>query len=416
MPIVYPVDRLVLGVPDDAGAVLVTVDADIDIYADEDCTTLAGVTTFAGDPIAGSRLSIAGVAVPRFRDPLDRPVLYARPAGAAGTGTPIFPEPGQLYGDVLDAIVAAGELLDAETAARVAGDDALTAAIVAESAARVATDANHGGRIADLEADLAAETAARATADGNETAARVAGDNALNSLVGDLAVDLANEADFRVAGDNAEAAARVAAVAVVQADVDGHEANVANPHAVTAVQVGAMPAVAQSENYMLWTPGWYYNPPGGLGTTQPAESEGRYELFVVPRAVTVDRIGIHVTTAGTAGAVVRLGIYLDNGNLLLDAGTVDATTTGWKEIAIDQALPAGLVFPIAVVQGGAISRPQLRSLSGYSMGIGFADAASVIGAGGSGYAVSPIAGALPAVGLAVTTGVSAVRIALRRKP
>jgi hypothetical protein len=68
--------------------------------------------------------------------------------------------------------------------------------------------------------------------------------------------------------------------------------------------------------------------------------------FVIPRPITVDRIGVTVTTAATSG-VLRLGIYNNGtnnypGSLVLDAGTIDASTTGWKEIIISQSLATGV--------------------------------------------------------------------------
>lgn len=66
--------------------------------------------------------------------------------------------------------------------------------------------------------------------------------------------------------------------------------------------------------------------------------------FDVANTITIDRIGIEITTA-FAAAVYRLGIRNDDGGypgaLLLDAGTIDASTTGFKEITISQLLSAG---------------------------------------------------------------------------
>jgi len=71
--------------------------------------------------------------------------------------------------------------------------------------------------------------------------------------------------------------------------------------------------------------------------------------FPVPRPITLDRIAIYVTTAGGAGAEMRLGMYNDGVNLypaglLLDAGVIDATTTGIKAIIINQALAKGMYW------------------------------------------------------------------------
>jgi hypothetical protein len=73
---------------------------------------------------------------------------------------------------------------------------------------------------------------------------------------------------------------------------------------------------------------------------------------------TADRIGIEVTTAGTAAVSVhRLGIWADSGGvpgtLLVDAGTVATDSTGLKEVTISQALAANTLYWLGVVQQGA---------------------------------------------------------------
>lgn len=73
---------------------------------------------------------------------------------------------------------------------------------------------------------------------------------------------------------------------------------------------------------------------------------------------TADRIGIEVTTAGTASVSVhRIGIWADNngvpGTLLVDAGTVATDSTGLKEVTISQTLAANTVYWLGVVQQGA---------------------------------------------------------------
>jgi hypothetical protein len=64
---------------------------------------------------------------------------------------------------------------------------------------------------------------------------------------------------------------------------------------------------------------------------------------------TYTRIGINMTSGGGASTVARLGIYEVNssgspGPIVLDAGTVDTSTTGMKEITISETLTAGRYF------------------------------------------------------------------------
>lgn len=81
--------------------------------------------------------------------------------------------------------------------------------------------------------------------------------------------------------------------------------------------------------------------------------------FYCSAAQTFDRIGINVTTTGTA-ANARLGIYGSTaafapGALVLDAGTVAVGTTGGKEITISQALTTDTLYWLAIVPDGNVT-------------------------------------------------------------
>jgi hypothetical protein len=71
----------------------------------------------------------------------------------------------------------------------------------------------------------------------------------------------------------------------------------------------------------------------------------RITPFFVPESTSFDRIACNVTTAGTAAALVRMGIYnIADGvtaNLVLDAGDVGADTTGQKDVTIAVTLARG---------------------------------------------------------------------------
>jgi hypothetical protein len=116
----------------------------------------------------------------------------------------------------------------------------------------------------------------------------------------------------------------------------------------------------------------------------------------IPSSVTLDRLSIEVvTTPGGAGSVVRLGIYNHNSatnlpsSLLVDAGTVDTTTTGTKEATISQTLSAGTYWFCAVAQGSASPNPTLRVFVPISSN-------SIMGAGAVGCRYrTGVTGALP---------------------
>ena len=83
----------------------------------------------------------------------------------------------------------------------------------------------------------------------------------------------------------------------------------------------------------------------------------------------MDRIGAEVTVVGTAGAVVRLGIYDDDGSglpgaLVVDAGTIAGTVAAASTITISQAFAnAGWRWLAACVQGAAGTRPTMRMVT-----------------------------------------------------
>jgi hypothetical protein len=145
----------------------------------------------------------------------------------------------------------------------------------------------------------------------------------------------------------------------------------------------------------------YYTSWGGSNT--PGESAAipdtvNYFLrFPVNRACTLDRIGLEITTA-EAATVVRLGIYGDTngkpGTLILDAGTIDSSGTGFLTKTISQAITPGVIWLCACPQGGSAVKWR-TSDSGDAGG-----SASTTGLNASQYArqsfYETVAGALPA--------------------
>ena len=100
-----------------------------------------------------------------------------------------------------------------------------------------------------------------------------------------------------------------------------------------------------------WWPGWYYNTPAGAFSTtnsNPSQLTQQWVPIWVPTETTVDRIGMEITTAAPSARTVTLLIYGTDaatggpGALSLNAGTIDPTTAGVKEITISKALAPGL--------------------------------------------------------------------------
>jgi hypothetical protein len=115
----------------------------------------------------------------------------------------------------------------------------------------------------------------------------------------------------------------------------------------------------------LYTPPFLCSADAAGAITQSTEYAA---MFPVANTVTVDRIGLEVTTQAALN-VVRLGIRQDNnlypGTLLLDAGTIDASGTGFLEIIISQLLAPGIYWVTATLQGGTGAQIRFRSVNPY---------------------------------------------------
>lgn len=107
--------------------------------------------------------------------------------------------------------------------------------------------------------------------------------------------------------------------------------------------------------------GYWYEAKNGAQILNATYAINRMNLLpiFIQESITIDRIGGECFTA-VASSTFRLGIYNSDSNgvpssLLLDAGTIDTSTTGLKSITISQSLTAGLYYLAAAQQGGASS-------------------------------------------------------------
>jgi hypothetical protein len=141
--------------------------------------------------------------------------------------------------------------------------------------------------------------------------------------------------------------------------------------------------------------------PNGTGVTGTwIAGQGYFNSVPVfiNKTVTADRISLNVSGAGTAGAVLRMGIYNSDANyqpstLLLDAGTVAANAIGVKEITINQVLTPGVYWIGAVGQVANVGNCTAYSSSAYT---GMLSMTSYLTQTFTGYQMGPsITGALP---------------------
>jgi hypothetical protein len=149
-----------------------------------------------------------------------------------------------------------------------------------------------------------------------------------------------------------------------------------------------------------YAPGsWVANQAGGQTNGGMSNAWMRASPFFLGQGHTFDRIQIEVTTAGSTGSVVRLGIYSSDPatqkplNLLGDYGTVDCTTTGMKTIVINITLEPGLYWLTAVGQGSPTTVPNTRSKVGTDQMLWGTDMANYTGR--NGYTRNAVPGAFP---------------------
>jgi hypothetical protein len=94
---------------------------------------------------------------------------------------------------------------------------------------------------------------------------------------------------------------------------------------------------------------WYSSPRSGTALAGAALTINRlYAMpFICPKGITVDRIGVYVSTSGVS-AHGTMGIYDDTGiypaSLVIDAGEIDASSTGAKVVQINQSLVANKLY------------------------------------------------------------------------
>lgn len=169
-----------------------------------------------------------------------------------------------------------------------------------------------------------------------------------------------------------------------------------------------VPKAKANEWLRTWTP-------SSATTLAMSINSVSYSPLEFPDAAALIAIAVKVTAAGTLGTGgtynrIRLGIYNDDatGNLnpgavLLDAGTIDATSTTWDTthniLTIAQTLPApGLYWLAAVWQADGTSpgAPTVQAItSGSVIQLPTASATPYSQGGPTGWQQTGVSGALP---------------------
>lgn len=102
-------------------------------------------------------------------------------------------------------------------------------------------------------------------------------------------------------------------------------------------------------------------------TTQPLNGVANFSAYWLPKGFTITKLHARVTTGGSAGALCRLFVYKDNGKgepgaLLVDGGTIDATSTTPAEKTVSAVCPySGWYHFGAATQGAPATTPIYRA-------------------------------------------------------
>lgn len=148
--------------------------------------------------------------------------------------------------------------------------------------------------------------------------------------------------------------------------------------------------------------GYYFVPDGPRGTSGMIANQEWAVPVRIGKAGTLDRMGVDITIAGTAGTVIRLGIRASTadgrpGTLLLDAGTVAGDAVATPELTISQYIPQPGVYWLSAtpqVTGGTL--PTIRGVVSNEAPVGSPTLAGALGASvTAGYSATGVTGALP---------------------
>jgi hypothetical protein len=154
----------------------------------------------------------------------------------------------------------------------------------------------------------------------------------------------------------------------------------------------------------FWEPGQvYWNGQSHLTTVHATNlNQLRCSPLIVPNHASIAKIGAEISTVGSAGSVIRLGIFanLDGGcypgDLILDAGTIDGTSQTVQDITLAALLelPPGLYWTGFASQ---VATCQVRAHASqtYPVPISPGTAKPSANATGSTYVQTGVSGALP---------------------
>jgi hypothetical protein len=127
--------------------------------------------------------------------------------------------------------------------------------------------------------------------------------------------------------------------------------------------VDAAPMVGQQS-------GRWYGPAGSTANVLLMVNDRLYlQPFVVQRRRIPVAIGVNVAGGGSAGALLRFGIFADADGipttLVIDAGTVAATSVSVASASLSTLLEPGLYWLAIAAQGAPATAPTVRNVASF---------------------------------------------------
>lgn len=147
----------------------------------------------------------------------------------------------------------------------------------------------------------------------------------------------------------------------------------------------------------------FYGPRGATVTVTQSANQLALAPIDIDRPCTLKALAAEVTTAGSVGSVVRLGIYTDDGSgwfpygLVADAGTIDGTVVGAATLTLATPiyLMPGRYWVGAASQGAPTTAPILRGINGTSGADTMPPATGIPADSNTGAAQNAVTAALP---------------------